>query len=78
MSIVITNNAVIEKIVEVAEKLTTEEQEIFLAQMNAAYLLKENKPFSKAKNVKPLTMTQIDAIKHKVRKEYQDNKEGKF
>lgn len=69
MSIVFTNNITIEKIVEVAEKLTKEEQEIFLAQMNAACLLKEQ-PIAKAKNIKLLTMTQIDAIKHKARKEY--------
>jgi hypothetical protein len=69
MSIVFTNNTTIEKIVEVAEKLTKEEQEIFLAQMNAASLFKEQ-PIAKAKNVKPLTETQIDAIKHKARKQH--------
>ena len=70
MAIVITVNPTIEKIVEVAEKLSPEEQEIFLRQMNAARLLKENKPIVRAKNTKPLTLAQIDAIKHKVRKQY--------
>jgi hypothetical protein len=69
MTLVFTEKNTIEQIVEIAEKLTKEEQLMFLAQMNAAKLLHENKKFIRVDNLKPLTMAQIDAIKHKSRKQ---------
>ena len=50
MTLVFTENNTIEQIVEIAEKLTKEEQLMFLAQMNAAKLLHENKKYIRVDN----------------------------
>ena len=72
MAILLTYNDTIEKIVDAVEKLNSQEQRALLAQVNATILLKKGVPkISKpVKSLKPLTMVQIDSIKHKVRKQH--------
>jgi Mg2+/Co2+ transporter CorC len=70
MSTLLTFDDTIEKIVGAVEKLNSQERRALLAQVNATVLLKKGVPKigNPAKSLKPLTMTQIDGIKHKVRK----------
>ena len=72
MSILLISNTTIEKIVDAVEKLSSQEQRALLAQVNATVLLKKGVPkiSNPPKSLKPLTMTQIDRIKHKVRKQH--------
>ena len=72
MAILLTYNDTIEKIVDAVEKLNIQEQRALLAQVNATILLKKGAPMisNPAKSVKPLTMMQIDGIKHKARKQH--------
>jgi hypothetical protein len=52
------------------KKLALQEQQSILAQINATVMLKKGVPkfANPPKGLKPLTMAQIDSIKHKVRK----------
>jgi hypothetical protein len=51
------------------KKLNKEEQQSILAQINATIMLKKGIPnIAKTNGIKPLTMAQIDSIKHKSRK----------
>jgi hypothetical protein len=72
MAIIVTYSETIEKIINGLEALTEHEQGAILAQINATIMLKKGLPkISKTpKGLKPLSMAQIDSIKHKVRKEY--------
>jgi monomeric isocitrate dehydrogenase len=52
------------------KKLNSQEQRTILAQINATLMLKKGIPIiAKTKGQKPMTMLQIDSIKHKSRKE---------
>ncbi len=64
-------NKNLEKIISGLKKLDVKYQQSILAQINATLLLKKGIPkFSNpSKSVKPLTMAQIDSIKHKSRKQ---------
>lgn len=66
-----TLNKNIEKIVAGLKKLDTQDQQSILAQINATLLLKKGVPkfANPPKGLKPLTMAQIDSIKHKSRKQ---------
>ena len=66
-----TLNKNIEKIVAGLKKLDTQDQQSILAQINATLMLKKSVPnfANPPKGLKPLTMAQIDSIKHKVRKQ---------
>lgn len=66
MAIVLTFNPTIEKIVEVVEKMSDEEQKILLAQLNAQYLLKTGTTNVTKKSAK-VSMAQIDKWKHESR-----------
>ena len=72
MSNLLTSKNTIEEIVDAVEKLNSQEQRALLAQVNATVLLKKgvSKISSPSKSLKPLTMRQIDSIKHKVRKQH--------
>ncbi len=72
MAIIITYSGTIEKIINGLEGLTEQEQGAILAQINATLMLKKGLPkiSNTPKGLKPLTMAQIDSIKHKVRKQY--------
>jgi hypothetical protein len=72
MAIIVTYSETIEKIIKGLEALTEQEQGAILAQINATIMLKKGLPkISKTpKGLKPLSMAQIDSIKHKVRKQY--------
>ena len=72
MAILLTYNDTIEKIIDAVEKLNSQEQRALLAQVNATVLLRKGVPkiSNPAKFVKPLTMIQIDGIKHKARKQH--------
>jgi hypothetical protein len=51
------------------KKLNSQEQQSILVQINATIMLKKGIPtIAKTKGLKPLTMAQIDSIKHKSRK----------
>lgn len=71
MAVVIFNNT-IESIISEVQKLSTLEQKEILTQIRIMRLMKEpRKSFVKPqKGVKPLTMAQIDRIKHESRKKY--------
>lgn len=62
-----TVNNIIEDIITEVEKLNIDEQRAFLTQLRAERLLKEKKPIVRAKNMNPLTMEEIDEIKHESR-----------
>lgn len=66
-----SQNKDIEKIIAGLKKLDTQEQQSILAQINATVMLKNGVPkfATLPKGLKPLTMAQIDSIKHKARKE---------
>jgi hypothetical protein len=59
----------IEKIIAGLKKLNKEEQQSILAQINATLILRKGVPnfANPPKNLKSLTMAQIDSIKHKSR-----------
>ncbi|MGC4037714.1 MAG: hypothetical protein QM764_17260 [Chitinophagaceae bacterium] len=63
-------NVTIESIVEELSKLDSIEQKEFLAQLRAKRLLKRKRKAlaNPPKGLKPLTMTQIDRVKHASRK----------
>ncbi|CAN5567932.1 hypothetical protein BH10BAC3_BH10BAC3_31860 [soil metagenome] len=65
-------NNTINDIVKEVKKLTTLEQKEILAQIRIKGMLKnKRKPIANPpKDLKPLTMAQIDKIKHEVRKSY--------
>lgn len=65
----ITLNKNIEKIVIGLKKLDAQDQQSILAQINATLMLKKGIPkfANPSKGLKPLTMAQIDCIKHKSR-----------
>ena len=71
MAVVIFNNT-IESIISEVQKLSNLEQKEILTQIRIMRLMKEpRKSFVKPeKGVKPLTMAQIDRIKHESRKKY--------
>ena len=71
MPATITANKNISKIINSLEKLNDEEQLSILAQINATIILKKGVPFftNPPKGLKPPTLSQIDNIKHKIRKE---------
>jgi hypothetical protein len=69
MNALISNN-IVENIINEIENLSIEEQQVLLTQLRATRLLKENKPISKAKNVKPISDEELDKIKHESRKGY--------
>jgi hypothetical protein len=64
-------NKNISKIINGLEKLNHQEQLSILAQINATIILKKGVPSftNPPKGLKPPTLSQIDSIKHKVRKE---------
>ena len=64
-------NKNIEKIIAGLKKLDMQEQQSILAQINATVILKKGVPkfATLPKDLKPLTMAQIDSIKHKSRKQ---------
>ncbi len=70
MTYTLTSKKNIVKIAARLEKLDMQEQQSILAQINATIILKKGIPkiANPAKDLKPLTMAQIDAIKHKARK----------
>lgn len=72
MPAVTTFNNTIQNILEELEKLPTLEQKEVLAQLRAARIAREpRKSFVKPeKGIKPLTLAQIDKLKHEVRKKY--------
>lgn len=67
MSFLITLNDTLQEIVAEVEGMDKLEQKIVLAQLRAKRIAKTFKDPVRAKNVKPLTMAQIDEIKHKAR-----------
>lgn len=71
MSSTLIANKNISKIINSLEKLDDKEQLSILAQINATIILKKGVPSftSPTKGLKPPTLSQIDSIKHKVRKE---------
>lgn len=70
MSIVLNYNRTIEQIVTEVKKLTTLEQKEILAYIKANQFKKGPRIsfINPEKGVKPLTMSQIDKIKHESRK----------
>lgn len=66
-----TINTSIDKIVAGLKKLDAQDQQSILAQINATLLLKKGIPklANPPKSLKPLSMAQIDSIKHKSRKQ---------
>jgi hypothetical protein len=60
----------LKKIVVGLKKLDNQDQQSVLAQINATLLLKKGVPnfANPPKGLKPLTMAQIDSIKHRARK----------
>ena len=71
MAVVIFNNT-IESIIAEVQKLSTIEQKEILVQIRIKKMLKQKrKPIANPpKGLKPLTMAQIDKIKHESRKHY--------
>lgn len=67
----ITLNTNIDKIIAGLKKLDLQDQQFILAQINATIMLKKGIPkfANPPKSLKPLTITQIDSIKHKSRKQ---------
>ncbi len=66
-SITIDEN--LKAIVAGLKKLNNQEQQSIFAQINATLMLKKGIPkIANTDGVKPLTMAQIDSIKHKSRK----------
>jgi len=65
------NNSTIESIIRELSKLDLYEQKEFLAQLKAKRLLKRKRKSlaNPVKGSKPLTMAQIDLIKHESRKQ---------
>jgi response regulator of citrate/malate metabolism len=76
MAIVLTFNDTIQSVVDELAKLDNIEQKEILAQLRAKRLLREKrKPLANPpKGLKPLTMAQIDKIKHESRKRYESKK----
>jgi hypothetical protein len=70
MSIVLASNNTIESIVKEVRKLSTIEQKEVLAQIRMKKMMNEkHKPLANPpKGLKPLTMAQIDKIKHDSRR----------
>ena len=63
------SNSIIEDIVRQVEQLSKEDQKILLARLRLQKLLSEKrKKVVRAKGVKPLSMKEIDRIKHASRK----------
>ena len=71
MSAAIIENKNIQKIISGLNKLDEHEQLSILAQINATLLLKKGIPSftNPPKGLKPPTLSQIDIIKHRARKE---------
>jgi len=64
----LTGNSIIQDIVEEVKLLDELEQRTLLTRLRVQKLAtKKWKPISKAKGIKPLSMKQIDQIKHKAR-----------
>ena len=74
MALIIDLNKTTEELLRQVDKLEPLEKESVLAYVRALNLKrKKRKPIaSPKKNVKPLTMEQIDKIKHIVRNQYAD------
>ncbi|MEO8109219.1 MAG: hypothetical protein ABI594_04265 [Ginsengibacter sp.] len=74
MALIIKLNKTIEALLQEVDKLEPLEKESVLAYARTLNLRrKKRKPIAKPeKGVKPLTMAQIDKIKHIVRKQYAD------
>lgn len=70
MTIVLTLNETLQKILNIVEKMDEPEQKSLLAALNAKRYLKSKNYPRPTKGIKPLTMKQIDDIKHEVRKLY--------
>ena len=58
----------IEEIVSEAKKLKKADRRLLLKELRIRRLLAENKPIVKAKKTKPLSLKEIDEIKHLSRK----------
>ncbi len=71
MTTLLIANKNISKIINGLEKLDNTEQLSILAQINATLILKKGVPSftNPTRGLKPPTISQIDIIKHKVRKE---------
>lgn len=74
MALIINLNKTIEELLQEVDKLEPLEKESVLAYVRTLNLQrKKRKPIAqREKGVKPLTMAQIDKIKHIVRKQYAD------
>jgi len=69
MAVIIDLNETLLKMIVEAEKLTEPEQREALAFINALnYEKKKRKPIAKTKGLKPVSMEEIDRIKHESRK----------
>lgn len=58
----------IKAILTEAKKMSKEERQLLLKELKIRRLMASNKPIVKAKNVKPLSLKEIDYIKHLSRK----------
>lgn len=74
MALIIQLNKTVEELLQEVDKLEPMEKESVLAYARALNLKrKKRKPIAQPeKDVKPLTMSQIDKIKHLSRKQYAD------
>jgi hypothetical protein len=72
MALIINLNKITEELLWEVDKLESLEKQSVLAYVRALKLKrKKSKPIANPeKGVKPLTMAEIDKIKHKVRKQY--------
>jgi len=65
----IETNPIIEDIIRTIEQMSNDEQKVLLAKLRLQNLLTgKRKPVIGSKNIKPLTLKEIDLIKHESRK----------
>ena len=67
----LTGNSIIQEIVAEVKQLDELEQQILLTRLRVKKMAKKKrKPLARAVGVKPLTMEEIDWIKHESRKQH--------
>jgi hypothetical protein len=65
-----SSNDTIKEILTEARKLTEADRQMLLKELKIRRLLAENKPIVKARRVKPLSLEEINKIKHLSRKSH--------
>jgi len=68
MATLYSSDDTIEEIISEAKKMKKEELRLLLKELKIRRLITENKPIVKAKKTKPLSLKEINEIKHLSRK----------